>query len=274
MSTSPETSQTSLLSPSVHRARGQSVLSVQSTASSQFESPTSVSSKRQKELEKHFGDDLIAQWSEPGPVPPDYLTVIATQSGDLQAKVLLHGRLYLTPYHLCFRSNILGYKTETIHPLSKLRSLKKGTTAKWIQNAIYIIEDDHEGDDYIGYGSLADRNAMFDSIKECWKIVAPEKHDAWTTRGSAETLGGDDEGEPSVREKETAQASTSAPAGSSGEKESVETTECTGEDHFDELAIDTVVGISLDQLYKLLYHNRDFIEDFYKNDKGLTGELI
>lgn len=242
-----------------------------STASTTAESPTSVSSKRQSELERYFGADLKAQWNEPTPIPLDYLTVIATQSGDLQAKLLLHGRLYLTPYHLCFRSNILGYKTETIHPLKKLRSVKKGTTAKWIQNAVYIIEDDHEGEEYIGYGSLADRNAMFDSIRDCWKVVSPEKYEAWLARGSSEQLVNGTNEEKDVDEEGGAVVASSGEDAVVKGTVAAKTTQCTGEDHLDELAIDTVVGIPLDQLYQLVYQNRDFIEDFYKNDKGLTG---
>ncbi|WVR08380.1 hypothetical protein IAU60_005435 [Kwoniella sp. DSM 27419] len=244
------------------RHRGESNVSFASVASTLDTS--SVSPKRQDELERYFGKEL--KGLRDGPLPEDYLTVVMTQSADLQAKVLLHGRLYLTPYHLCFRSNILGYKTETIHPLTRLTSVRKGTTAKWIQNAVYIIEEDHQEGDYIGYGSMADRDAMFQSIVECWKVVAPERHQAWLSNGSQDTLvmedrdvGGEVKGE-----------AVDHPASSESK---IQSTKCSGEGHLDELAIDTVIPIPLDQLFNLVYHNRAFIEEFYKVDKGLTASL-
>lgn len=247
------------------RLRAPSAASYQSTDSIAV-SVSEVSAKRQDELERYFGAELRKQCPD---IPAqDLLTVIATQSGDLQAKVLLHGRLYLTSHHLCFRSNILGYKTETIHSLADLRSVKKGTTAKWIQNAVYIIEDHHGTGDYIGYGSLADRDALYASIVECWKFSAPQRYAAWVDRASDECL---------VESAEEGTADTQGTASTSRAKEGedldslVSTTQCTGEDHLSEVALDTVVGMPLEDLYNLVYHNREFMEDFYTNDKGLTG---
>ena len=245
-----------------YRARGISNASASDSVLSVASTSSRAPAKRQDEFERHFGNAIEKAYGL-GDMPDDYLTVIATQSGDLQAKVLLHGRLYLTPHHLCFRSNILGYKTEKIHPLKKITSVRKGTTAKWIQNAVYIIEGNDE-EDYIGYGSLGDRDALYDSIIECWKVEAPERYSAWLEKGSVDTLV-DEQATPGDDPTAPVEAGHDADAGAA-------TTECTGDDHFDEVAIDTTIPIPLDQLYNLVYHNQEFMEDFYKNDKGLTGE--
>lgn len=237
------------------RHRGESNVSFQSTQSVAT-TIDQVSAKRQEEFERYFAEEIRKEY--PSSPPADLLTVIATQSGDLQAKVLLHGRLYLTPHHLCFRSNILGYKTETIHPLDRLTSVRKGTTAKWIQNAVYIIEDSHGAGDYIGYGSLADRDAMFANIVEQWKAKAPARHTAWVDRGSTETLV-----QPEEEIKDASMLEEALP---------VSTTECSGKDHLAEVALDTIIAMPLDKLYNLVYQDQDFMEDFYINDKGLTGK--
>jgi hypothetical protein len=250
-----------------------------------------VSRKRQAEYERFFGDELLKRYAAckdehkgdtsddfaSNTPPEDYLTVIATQSGDLQAKVLLHGRLYLTKYHLCFRSNILGYKTESIHPLPNITSVKKGTTAKWIQNAIYIIEDAHGDGEYIGYGSLGDRDAMFDDIVQCWKVDAPGRYKDWSDRGSTETLvQGDDNaiGGGKAATAEGSDSGSSASEGSAGKGGEVkaEETSCTGKDHFKELAIDVKLPITLEKMFNLVYRDKEFMTDFYTNDKKLTGK--
>jgi len=253
-----------------YRARGisnasaaESVSSVASAAS--FASTSSrASAKRQEEFERFFGNAIDKAFG-PGEMPDDYLTLIETQSCDLQAKVLLHGRLYLTPHHLCFRSNILGYKTEKIHPLKGITSVRKGTTAKWIQNAVYVIEGNDE-EDYVGYGSLGDRDAMYDNIIDNWKAEVPEVYSAWLEKGSVDTL---------VEEQATPGDDPDAPVEAGHDPNAgVTATKCTGEDHFDELAIDTTIPIPMEQLYNLVYHNQEFMEDFYKNDKGLTGKAV
>lgn len=246
----PSSSPYQAVSTRIRAESAASQTSIQTTDSVAL-SISEVSSKRQEEFHRYFGDQL--QRLHPDLPLEELLTVVATQSGDLQAKLLLHGRLYLTKHHLCFRCNILGYKRETVHPLTGIKSVKRGTTAKWIQNAVYVIEDDHEDGDYTGYGSLADRDAMYESIVDCWKKAAPERHSEWMERGSEEEL--------------------VPPAGIQEEEETpVATTQCTGKDHLEETALDTVVGMPLDKLYELVYQDREFIEAFYTQDKGLTGK--
>lgn len=252
MTSPPSSSPYQSVSTRLRAESAGSQASLQST-DSLASSVSEVASKRHEEFQRYFGARLLDE--NPGVPAEELLTVVATQSGDLQAKLLLHGRVYLTRHHLCFRCNILGYKRETIHPLTGIRSVKRGTTAKWIQNAVYVIEDGHELGDYTGYGSMADRDAMYESILECWKMAAPERYTDWMDRGSEDEL----IPSKSVEEEE-------------GEDEPVATTQCSGEDHLGEVALDTVVGMPLDKLYRLVYHDREFIEAFYTRDKGLTGE--
>ncbi|KAK4688963.1 hypothetical protein P7C73_g1141, partial [Tremellales sp. Uapishka_1] len=240
------------LSPpgTVRVARAASIAST-STA----ESLLGVNPKRQTEFERLFTEPLRRE-----DAPADYLEVVATQSGDLQAKILLHGRLYLTRYHLCFRSNILGYVTENIHALKDITSVEKGTTAKWIQNAVYVVADGEQ----LGYGSLADRDALYETLVECWRTEAPERYEAMMDSIQGEAL-------VETAHVETGEDETTE-VDEAGGVTDVKQTKCSGE-HFDELAIDTTFPLPLDQLFNLLYHNRDFLLEFYENDKGHTGKF-
>ena len=215
-----------------------STTSQASLASSASDSSLIVRPQRQQDFERHFGTK-IKEMS-----PDSDLQVIATQSCDWQSNILLHGRLYLTRQHLCFRSNILGYVTEQVHPLKDVVSLERGTTAKWIQNAVYVSVKDGEAEGtHYGYGSLKDRNAMHDAVLEAWRTEAPE----------------------------AAAAMEKGPALDSP-IESPKESEGTGE-HYAELALDICFPILLKDLFDLLYHNDDFMMDFMKNDKKLTGGL-
>jgi hypothetical protein len=274
-----------------------------------------VSQKRQDEFEKYFADKLNAEYGE----DDVDLTVLATQSADYQGKVLIHGRLYLTASHLCFRSNILGFRTERIHRLKNVTSVKKGTTAKWIQNAIYVAVDDGSanrersgsssgkqpaasvsassaaedgangsGDvanGVAGYGSLGDREAMYESVLNCWRIEAPERYndmmehlaeDADATEeeeaGEGERANGEDE-ETSVEgdaEESSGSADSVTARGSTDTKPEVKHTECTGE-HLKELALDAKVPLTPEKLYQLIYQTPEFTQEFYEKDQKLTG---
>lgn len=139
-----------------------------------------IPANRQADFEKLFGQQLPKPKGED--TPDDFLTVLQTQSADLQASVLLHGRLYLTRYHLCFRSNIMGYVTERVHDLRDIVWVERSTTAKWIQNAVSIGVDTESDDKVIGYGSMADREAMFTGLTDVWKERAPERYSQFLER--------------------------------------------------------------------------------------------
>ena len=231
-----------------------SFTSVQSASS--ISSSRSFNSKRQAEFEKYFAVRLNT-------IPGSSVEVLATQSCDLQANLLLHGRLYLTTSHLCFRSNILGYLTEKLHPLEDITAVEKGTTAKWIENAVYVSvlegEDEPDGTQY-GYGSLADRNALFTTLSEAWRLRAPQRYDEMHR-----------EQDEAVKWAQSSSGSTEEEALENGPVELKPSKE-SGE-NFLELALDRSFPISLDRLFQLLYHDLGFLKDFLADDRKLTGQI-
>jgi len=259
-----------------------STASIASTASS-------VPSKRQRDFEKLFGPQLRPFRETERPM--DFLTVLQTQSADLQASVLLHGRLYLTAYHLCFRSNIVGYVTEKIYDLKDISAVERSTTAKWIQNAVSLtaVEQDSGEEVVVGYGSMGDREAMFEQLTEVWRNRAPEKYGSFQERKEKERVQAEkakaEESEPrtstsTIRPSATTRTSSSSttssvskPNGNSGGRDRSESevkhTKPSGE-KYDELAIDTKIPIPMKQLFDLLYHNKDFHKDFLEVRQKLT----
>ena len=249
----------SLKAASHHPDASQGSISQASIATqSSVQSSRRVTPKRQADFEKNFGKEV-------GPVPLD---VIATQSCDFQASILLHGRLYLTSTHLCFRSNILGYLTEKIHPLKDVIAIQKGTTAKWIQNAVYVVtkdESDPEGVQF-GYGSLADRDDLYSCLMECWKLEAPQACEAMLAKERQAELAAEEVSSAGAVDEKSIEETVDTHS-------SIKVTECTGADHLDEVAIDIKFPIGLEDLHHLLYRNGEFMMDFYANEKELTGEL-
>jgi len=346
--TTPFSASTASLSPNGSTStlpanRNRSASSVTASSSVTSISGATVSQKRQDEFEKYFADKLNAEYS----VDDVDLTVLATQSADYQGKVLIHGRLYLTASHLCFRSNILGFRTERIHRLKNVKSVKKGTTAKWIKNAIYVCVDDGSasrersgstsvspstpakqspeatansaagvdngangtngtngtketketsgtGDIANGvasYGSLGDREAMYESVVNCWRIEAPERYndmmehlaedpavteeeDVSGGTGLEDTTEEDDD--DSSEKAAKALPTDADAAGSHGAPDSqqkVKHTECTGE-HLKELALDAKIPLTPEKLYQLIYQTPEFTQEFYEKDQKLTGEWL
>jgi hypothetical protein len=262
-----------------------------STTDSIASTASSVPSKRQRDFETLFGPQLRPRRLTERPA--DFLTVLQTQSADLQASVLLHGRLYLTSYHLCFRSNIVGYITEKIYPLSEVVKVERSTTAKWIQNAVSVTFVNEQGEDeVVGYGSMGDREAMYEMLMDTWKERAPERHAAFIKKEEkAKAAEAEEERKASTNtvrptEEELADKPASDKdkpkaegAGDEGEgeggrprsKSEVKHSEESGEG-YDQEALDTKIPIPMDQLFNLLYHNKEFHMDFLKNKQKLTGE--
>ena len=245
-------------------------LSVASTSASSVASSGVVTPKRRAEFVKHFSGQLDSELD-------DVYDVLATQSGDLQSSVLIHGRLYLTPYHLCFRSNILGIVTKKIHPLKSVVGLEKGTTAKWIQNAIYVYVEGQ--DKYFGYGSLGDRDAMYDDVLEAWKNIAPDRVKEAEEAGR---LGMSTGKEPvKVDDSSSTSPDDSSTDESDDEEETNDTTDspkhhkpkhtkCSG-DHYKERVGDTVFPIPMETIFELVYRNKEFSERFYVEAQKLKG---
>lgn len=269
------------------RHRSVSNVSTASTTDPVSSTSSYVPAKRQRDFEQLFGPQLRPRRLTDRPA--DFLTVLQTQSADLQASVLLHGRLYLTAYHLCFRSNIVGYITEKIYSLNDILKVEKSTTAKWIQNAVSLTVVNEDGEDeVVGYGSMKDRDAMYEEVMEVWKIRAPKRWEAFMKADkeekvvTTETERGNSTSTIRPAEEEiNGEKSANGSDDSSGEKKQggrsravseVRHTEASGE-KYDNIALDTKIPIPMDQLFGLLYHNKEFQKDFLEVKQKLTGEI-
>ncbi|WRT66048.1 uncharacterized protein IL334_003000 [Kwoniella shivajii] len=257
---SDQPNQPTSLSPSISsRHRAASDASTLTTSSTNVKA---VSPKRQADFEKIFGDKLLAE-NGLDSQEADFLEVTQTQSADLQSTILIHGRLYLTRYYLCFRANILGVITERIHPLKNVVAVEKGTTAKWIQNAVYVKVDVEGEVVHYGYGSMADRDTMYAQTVEWWSVQAPERYESWIISSTSEeerttpTAGMDP-----IMENDTVKDASLTDA---------KHTYGTGE-RLKELAIEEKIPLDLEQAYQLLYHNAEFTNHLYVNVKKLTGK--
>uniref|UniRef100_A0AAY4AYE6 VASt domain-containing protein n=1 Tax=Denticeps clupeoides TaxID=299321 RepID=A0AAY4AYE6_9TELE len=113
---------------------------------------------------------------------PDTERLIVDYSCALQKDILLQGRLYLSENWLCFYSNIFRWETTITILLKDVTTLTKEKTAKLIPNAIQISTE-HEKHFFTSFGAR-DRsfmmifrlwqNALMDktlSPKELWHIV-------------------------------------------------------------------------------------------------------
>ncbi|WVQ69663.1 uncharacterized protein L199_007883 [Kwoniella botswanensis] len=261
--------------PRLHPSLSSSSLSTVSTVSKN--ASDSNLAQRQNEFEKNFTKRMDlepltsfkdpASTSESLTLPDDYMTILATQAADLQSSILIHGRLCLTRYHLCFRSNIIGIITMKVHALSDVTSIRKGTTAKWIQNAIYVrvLEVDDEGnqeEQHYGYGSLWNRDSLYDALMDCWKVRAPERYAEFSKKEAMEN--GEVESDES-EDEEDQEVDSSGPQ--------LRRTTGSGEE-YKELALNVKIPLELEQTYNLLYHNDPFTTNFYVNEKKLTDLKI
>ena len=73
----------------------------------------------------------------------------------LIADILLQGYLYISDHHFAFYSNIFGYKTQFLIPVSEVVSVTKEKTARIFPNAVGICTDETK---YV-FGSLISREA-------------------------------------------------------------------------------------------------------------------
>jgi hypothetical protein len=206
----------------------------------------------------------------------------------------------------------MGYVTERVHDLRDIIWVERSTTAKWIQNAVSIGVDTDLDDKVIGYGSMADREAMYTGLMEVWKERAPERYSQFLERRETKSAMDADLAGAATRHRSATTAtksgvphdietagrhrSATATAKLGQDKPTTKTeegiteeeeheddhtgsqevegkeTECCGE-HFGEVALDTTLSVEIDQLFNLMYHNEEFGQDFLKNKQKLTGEF-
>lgn len=83
----------------------------------------------------------------------------------LIADILLQGYLYISDNYFAFYSNIFGYKTQILIPVSDVVSVTKEKTAKIFPNAVGICTDESK---YV-FGSFISRESAFRLMQEVWR---------------------------------------------------------------------------------------------------------
>jgi hypothetical protein len=174
---------------------------------------------------------------------------------------LLNGRIYLTNYHLCFKSTTLGIKTRKIYALDKIIHVEKGATKKK-DDALSIVVDNTMGREMIGYGGLLDRDGLYDALMEAQGTLSTERSRESTPEDSSKHIPvfyEDEEGglEEGVATSPTDIANPSIPI-----------------NHLSELAIDTIIKAPVDKVFNLIYHNQEFIVQAYEKNVKLSGEFL
>uniref|UniRef100_A0A672MCF5 GRAM domain containing 1A n=1 Tax=Sinocyclocheilus grahami TaxID=75366 RepID=A0A672MCF5_SINGR len=215
---------------------------------------------------------------------PDTERLIVDYSCALQRDILLQGRLYLSENWLCFYSNIFRWETTITILLKDVTSLTKEKTAKLIPNAIQISTE-HEKHFFTSFGAR-DRsymmifrlwqNALMDktlSPKELWHIV----HQCYGTELGLTSEDDDYVSPTSLQSLHTVPHSLgnlsslditndeelpTDPSNSSDTQEESEV-ESFCADLSGRLHINTVVRMSVDKLYDLLFSDTHFIQHLF-----------
>lgn len=83
----------------------------------------------------------------------------------LSKDILVHGRMYLTSNNICFNSNILGWVTNLVIPLSEVIQIEKKSTAVLFPNGIVVRTLHHK---YV-FATFLSRDAVFDLVVNIWR---------------------------------------------------------------------------------------------------------
>ncbi|KAI8812621.1 hypothetical protein BJ742DRAFT_26649 [Cladochytrium replicatum] len=84
----------------------------------------------------------------------------------LQKNILIQGKLYLTPRHICFKANIFGFLTVIVIPFMEITKIGKKATAVIIPNAIQIETEKTQ----LLFTSFLSRDQCFSYIEQLWRM--------------------------------------------------------------------------------------------------------
>ncbi|KAI8809220.1 hypothetical protein BJ742DRAFT_852909 [Cladochytrium replicatum] len=84
----------------------------------------------------------------------------------LQKNILIQGKLYLTPRHVCFKANIFGFLTVIVVPFLEITKIGKKATAVIIPNAIQIETEKTQ----LIFTSFLSRDQCFSYIEQLWRM--------------------------------------------------------------------------------------------------------
>lgn len=88
----------------------------------------------------------------------------------LSREILLQGKIYVSENHICFNSNLLGWVTTLIIPLSEVKSIERKSTAGLFPNGIMIVTKDSKHN----FASFLSRDATFEFVNAVWKCYLRE----------------------------------------------------------------------------------------------------
>lgn len=102
---------------------------------------------------------------------PNGEPLIADFSCALSKDILVQGKMYLSQYHICFNSNILGWVTNISIPLREVIQIEKKSTAVLFPNGM-IIRTLHQK---FVFATFLSRDATFNLITKVWHDALQEK---------------------------------------------------------------------------------------------------
>lgn len=83
--------------------------------------------------------------------------------------ILLQGYLYITKNYLAFYSNVFGYVTKLLIPITSVTKISKEKTVKIIPNAIAVVTSDER----LVFSNFLSRESAFQLMIQVWKDAMP-----------------------------------------------------------------------------------------------------
>lgn len=126
--------------------------------------------------------------------------LIEDYSCALSKEILIQGKMYLSSNYICFKSNILGWVTNLVIPLSEVVQIEKKSTAGVFPNGIIIRTLHHR----YTFATFLSRDSTFALISNVWRNVleqVPGGGPAGRPRGSSITSSryiADEESSPEI----------------------------------------------------------------------------
>lgn len=94
---------------------------------------------------------------------------IAVFSCAFVSDILLQGYLYITKNYLAFYSNVFGYVTKLLIPITSVTKISKEKTVKIIPNAIAVVTYDER----LVFSNFLSRESAFQLMIQIWKDAMP-----------------------------------------------------------------------------------------------------
>lgn len=96
----------------------------------------------------------------------------------LSREILFQGKLYVSEYHICFNSNLLGWVNSIVIPIDNVINIEKRSTAGLFPNGIIIETTDTKH----YFASFLSRDTTYELIKVVWTQNKKKKNDNSTNQ--------------------------------------------------------------------------------------------